>query len=142
MERTWKSGDKINKADIETMRMQFLYADADIFHFMNMESYEQIEISVDLLGDKKNYLKENTEVDMVFHDGRCIDIDLPAHMILLVVHHRTRRPGRYRHQRHQAPPRWKPARSSTCPLFIEEGNYIKVDTRPTNSYIERTRGPE
>jgi len=138
MERTWKSGDKIAKADIESMRMQFLYSDADTFHFMNMESYEQIEISADLLGDKKNYLKENTEVDMIFHDGRCIDVDLPAHMVLKVVHTEPGVRG------DTATNVTKPATVETgaqfnVPLFIEEGNFIKVDTR-TGSYIERTRG--
>ena len=137
MDRTYRSGDKFEPANLNEVKMQFLYKDNDGYHFMNMATYEQIDMTEEQVGDAKNFLKENMEVSLLFFDETPISIDLPNFVELEVV---------------DAPPgvkgdtatgATKPATLETgytlqVPLFIEEGDILKIDTR-TGQYVERKK---
>ncbi len=137
MDRTYRSGDKFEPANLNEVRMQYLYQDGDGFHFMNMATYEQIDMTEGQVGDAKNFLKENMEVAILFFNETPISIDLPNFVELEVV---------------DAPPgikgdtatgATKPVTLDTgytiqVPLFIEEGDILKIDTR-TGQYVERKK---
>ena len=85
-EKSFNSGTKLEKAMIEKKPMQFLYASGDSYNFMNMESYEQIELTKDQLGDEVNYLKEGLNVDLSFYQGELLGVMLPDKVELKVMH--------------------------------------------------------
>jgi elongation factor P len=114
--------------------MQFLYRD-DLFHFMDTESYEQVSLSADEVGDAREYLKENTEVDVLYIDGTPATVELPNFVELAIA--RTD-PGV---RGDTAQGGTKPATLETgavvqVPLFLNEGDIVKVDTR-TGEYLGR-----
>ncbi len=137
IDRTYRSGEKFEKADLEENRMQFLYMDSGEFHFMNNESYEQFALSEEQVGDLSNYLYENLDVDMLFYNGQPIGLTLPNFVVLEIVQSAPGIKG------DTASNTTKPATLSTgydiqVPLFIEEGEWIKVDTR-SGDYVERVK---
>ena len=85
-EKSFNSGTKLEKAMIEKKPMQFLYSSGDSYNFMNMESYEQIELTKEQLGDEVNYLKEGLNVDLSFYQGELLGVILPDKVELKVVH--------------------------------------------------------
>lgn len=136
LERTWRSGEKIDRCQLEERPMEFLYAD-DVFHFMNTSTYEQIALAPDQVGDASNWLVENTEVSMLFHNGKPISIDLPNFVELQIV---DTEPGVKGDTKSNAS---KPAKLSTgatvqVPLFVDNEEWIRIDTR-TGSYVERVK---
>lgn len=136
-DRTYRSGDKFNAADLEEQSMEFLYKEVNRYTFMNTSSYEQIELIEDHVGDAINYLTENLVVDMLLFQGRPIGINLPNFVELKVVQADPGIKG------DTAAGATKPVTMETgfviqVPLFIEEGEVLKVDTR-TGSYVERVK---
>jgi len=134
VDRTFRSGEKFETVDFEQKPMQFLYRD-DQFHFMNLETYEQIALSPESVGEGAQYLKENMEVDVLYINGAPFGVELPTFAELTVV--RTD-PGL---RGDTASGGSKPATVETgaviqVPLFINEGDVLRVDTR-TGAYIER-----
>jgi elongation factor P len=116
--------------------MQYLYNDGDIYHFMDTESFEQIEINRKRLGDVLNYLKESSTVEVSSYKDEIVDIELPVAVELKVI---ATEPG---FKGDTATGGNKPATLETgftvqVPLFINEGDIIKVDTR-TGEYLERS----
>ena len=108
VEKVFSSNDSFKEPDMEFRKMQYLYENTGQFAFMDSETYEQIEIPVDNLGDAKWYLLENEEYKVAFLDNEAISLDLPAAVILEVVETRTvraRRHGLEYHQAGQAPDR-------------------------------------
>ena len=85
IEKRFNSGVKLEKAIVQKVGMQFLYAMGDTYNFMNMETYEQIELTKDQLGDNVNYLKEGLDVLISFYEGELLGIILPAQVDLKVV---------------------------------------------------------
>ena len=85
-EKSFNSGTKLEKARLEKKPMQFLYSSGDSYNFMNMESYEQIELTKEQLGDEANYLKEGLNVDLSFYQGELLGVILPDKVELKVVH--------------------------------------------------------
>lgn len=135
LEPTFKSGEKVGKPDVEEKDMQYLYREGDAFVFMDSRSYEQVSIPEDQLGDAKNYLKENTDVSVLVFNGKPIEVTPPNTMELKVV---KCDPGVRGDTVSGAT---KPAELETgfsinVPLFIEEGDVLKVDTR-TGEYLTR-----
>jgi len=135
LDLTLKSGEKVGKPDLEEKEMQFMYANGDSYFFMDQQSYEQIEINQDTLGDSRLYLLENTVVYILFYKGKVIGIELPTFMDIQVV---KTDPG---FKGDTVSNTTKPAELATgakvqVPLFINEGDIIRVDTR-TGEYIER-----
>jgi elongation factor P len=137
IDRTFRSGEKFEPADLMEQTLQFMYAEEGMYHFMNTESYEQIEISEGLLGDDRLFLIDNLKVSVLFFNARPIGITLPNFIEAEVT---EAEPGI---RGDTATGATKPAVISSgarvnVPLFINEGEWIKVDTR-TGEYIERVR---
>ena len=135
LEKTFRSGEKMEDVRLEERIWQYLYSDGDLYHFMDPQSYEQIAIGADTVGDNKNWLKENNNANLVFYDGRVIKLSLPFTVALVIT---QCDPGV---QGDRATGGTKPATLETgatvqVPLFVNEGETIKVDTR-TGEYIER-----
>ncbi len=134
IDNTFRSGEKVELVDFEEKRMQFLYRD-DRYHFMDMETYEQVSLSPDEVGDAARYLKENTEVEVLYIDGAPATIELPNFVELAI----TRTEPGVRGDTAQGGS--KPATLETgaviqVPLFLNEGDIVKVDTR-TGEYLGR-----
>ncbi len=137
MDRTYRSGDKFEPANLDELHMQFLYKDAEGFHFMDTVKFDQVALSEEQVGDAKNFLKENMEVDVLFFDGNPISISLPIFVELLVT---WAEPGI---KGDTATGATKPVTLETghviqVPLFIEQGEILKIDTR-TGQYVERVK---
>ncbi len=135
LERTFRSGEKVGKPRLEEKEMQFLYAADEQFHFMDMESYEQLFLTEDQLGSSKNYLQENIVAEVLFYNGQAIGVELPIFVELQIV---ETDPGV---RGDTASGGAKPAVLETgvtvqVPLFLNIDDKIKVDTR-TGEYVER-----
>lgn len=134
-ERTFRAGEKLNRAIIERKTMQYLYSEGDVFYFMDTQTYEQIPLNQDQIGDSINYLKENLEVMVMFYEGISIGIELPTFVELKVT---QTEPG---FKGDTATGGSKPATLETgvtvqVPLFINIDDVIRVDTR-TGEYLSR-----
>ena len=134
-EKSFNSGTKLEKAMIEKRPMQFLYASGDSYNFMNMETYEQIELTKDQLGDDVNYLKEGLNVDLSFYEGELLGVMLPDKVELEVVHTEPAVKGNTTNNA------TKDATLETglvirVPLFVEQGEKVIVSTS-TGKYDSR-----
>jgi elongation factor P len=135
IEKTFRSGERMEEVRLEAESYQYLYHDGDLYHFMNKDTYDQIAVGEDVVGEKSQWMKENSDVDLVFYKGKVIIVEVPNFVELKV----TRcDPGV---QGDRATGGTKPATLETgatiqVPLFISEGEVLKVDTR-TGEYIER-----
>jgi len=135
-ERSFQSDDKLVRARLDSRQMQYLYNDGDIYHFMDVESFEQIEIDGKRLGDTLNYLKEGFTVEVSSYKDEIVDIELPVAVTLEVT---VTDPG---FKGDTATGGSKPATLETglivqVPLFVNQGDMVKVDTR-TGEYLERS----
>lgn len=135
IEKTFRSGEKVQRAHVEQRSKQYLYRDGDNYVFMDTETFEQIFLTREQLGDKVNYLKENMVLEVAMYEGRPIDIILPTFVELKVAETQPGIKG------NTVSGGSKPATMETgavvqVPLFISEGDTIKIDTR-TGVYIER-----
>jgi elongation factor P len=137
MDRTYRSGEKFEPANLDEKHMQYLYRDKAGYHFMDTTTYDQVTISEEHIGEAKNFLKENMEVDVLFFQGMPIDTTLPIFVELDVTESAPGVRG------DTATGATKPAILETgyevqVPLFIEEGERLKIDTR-TGQYVERVK---
>ncbi|MCX7911909.1 MAG: elongation factor P, partial [Dehalococcoidales bacterium] len=135
IERTYRSGDKVDEAVLTTEDGQFLYHEGDQYVFMDAKTYEQRTISEELLGMKKYFLKEGTEVTMLMMGDEMIDVNLPITVDLKVVETEVAT------KTATITPQMKTSVLETgyridTPPFIRTGDIIKVDTR-TGTYVER-----
>lgn len=135
IERTFNTNVKLEKANIEKREMQFLYASGDSYNFMNMESYEQIELSKDQLNDAVDYLKEGLNVNVTFYEGELLGIDLPDKIEMEVT---ATEPAVKGNTTNNA---MKDATVETgllvkVPLFIEQGEKIVISTKD-GKYVSR-----
>lgn len=135
IERTFSSGERVQDVRLEYRNVQFLYADGDIYYFMDMETYEQPGIQKEMLGDYTNYLKEGVEVKLTYFDNKPLDAEMPTTVDLKVI---------------KADPAVKGDTATSVlkritvetgynlnvPAFVEEGNVIRIDTR-TGEYVTR-----
>jgi len=134
-ERNFRAGEKLNRAMVERKTMQYLYSEGNVYYFMDTQTYEQIPLIEDQMGDAIKYLKENMEVMVMFYDGVSIGIELPTFVELEVT---QTEPG---FKGDTATGGSKPATLETgltvqVPLFINIGDVIRVDTR-TGEYLSR-----
>jgi len=134
IDNTFRSGEKVELVDFEEKHMQFLYRD-DRYNFMDTETYEQVSLSADEVGEARQYLKENTEVDVLYIAGAPAGIELPNFVELAIAHTDPGVRG------DTAQGGTKPATLETgvvvqVPLFLSEGDVVKVDTR-TGDYLGR-----
>ena len=134
-EQTFNAGVKVATARIEKQLMQYLYTMGDVYYFMNMDTYEQLELSKDTVGDGAKFLKENLEVYITMFDGEVLGIDLPDKVELVVTHTEPAVKGNTTNNA------LKDAEVETglmvrVPLFIEEGETIIVSTSD-GKYVSR-----
>ncbi len=137
IDRTYKSGDSIEAADVEEIEAQFLYRQQDQFVFMDNKTYEQYELSKDLVDEAWKYLKEGMICSMTLFNGNPISVSPPNHVVLKIEYCEPGARG------NTATNVTKPCRMETgaeilCPSFVEMGEFVKVDTR-TGEYIERVK---
>ena len=135
VEKTFRAGEKVKQAHIDERKVKFLYWDGQDYVFMDNETYDQITLSKEQLGNKVNYLKENMDLTISMYEGRPIGVELPTFVELEVE---------------DAPPAVKGNTVSggtknvtletglvvKVPLFINEGEVLKIDTR-NDEYVER-----
>ncbi|MBW1973619.1 MAG: elongation factor P [Deltaproteobacteria bacterium] len=137
LDRTFRSGEAVKTPDLEEKEVQYLYNDGEHFVFMDNNSYEQLYLTPEQLGDSKDFLVENINVKILLHNQKPIGVELPFFIEAEVV---QTEPGV---RGDTASGGSKPATISSgavvsVPLFINEGDIIKVDTR-TGEYIERIK---
>ena len=135
VDRTFRAGEKVNEVRLDRKPLQYLYGDGQLYHFMDITTYEQFPVSGKMIGDQVKYLKENLEVTGVFQGDTILGVELPFFVELQVV---ETDPGV---RGDTASGGSKPAKLESgaiinVPLFIEVGNTIRVDRR-TNEYLER-----
>ena len=137
IEKRFNAGAKIELIRIEAKEMQYLYKDTYNHVFMDNQTYDQINILNEIIGDKINYIKAGQNVDILFDDQLIIDIRLPAHVNLEVI---STEPGEKGNTATGAttPAILETNYSLNVPLFIDNGDILKVDTR-SGEYIERTK---
>ena len=136
-DKSFRAADKIPGADVAKVNMQFLYSDADSFHFMNNDTYEQTALSRALVGELGPFLKEGAKAIVLHFDARPIGVDIGNNVFLVVTETAGGAKG------DTATAALKPATLETghelmVPLFINEGDVIKVDTRD-GKYLERQK---
>ncbi|MCX8055544.1 MAG: elongation factor P [Ignavibacteria bacterium] len=137
LENRFRSGESIDFVRVEKHDYQYLYREGDNLIFMNNETYEQVPVGADILGDAINFLKENQQVQIAFEDTIVLSVELPPTVNLRVTHTEPGLKG------DTATNVLKPATVETgaqvsVPLFVNEGDLIKVDTR-TGEYLERVK---
>ena len=135
IERTFRSGEKADKPDLEEKEMQYLYKDDDGYQFMDMETFEQVFITADQVGESADFLKDGLELTVLYHDNKPISLELPNSVELKIIETKPGVKG------DTASGGSKPAKLETglvvqVPLFLEEGEVLRIDTR-TGEYIER-----
>ena len=134
-EKTITSGDKVDRANTEEREMQFLYRDAEGYHFMNQANYDQVVISGEQLAERKDFLQENLVIKVMYYNERPIGIELPTFVVLKV----TETAGAFKGDTVGGT---KPATLETgavvqVPFHIKEGDLLKIDTRDY-SYAEKS----
>jgi elongation factor P len=134
-ERTFQAGERFQRASLDKSPVQFLYADGDTYHFMHTETYDQMAIGREQIGDAVNFLKEGATVELVSFGDEPLSIELPPSVEMEVTYTEPGLRG------DTATGGTKPATIETgytvqVPLFVNTGDRIKVDTR-TGTYIER-----
>jgi elongation factor P len=138
VDKTFNAGTKVETATVDRRTMQYLYNDGTSYVFMDVQSYEQLEVLPEIVGGASNFLLENQDVVVATNDGRVLFIELPASVELLITFTEPGLAG------DSATGRTKPATLETgheiqVPLFINQGEKVKVDTRDS-SYMGRVKG--
>jgi elongation factor P len=137
VDKTFKASEKVEQAEVDKKEVQYQYSSGDLYHFMDMNTFEEVQLSAEALGDYLNYLIEGMELEVWIYKGEAIGIEMPITVELEVV---------------EAPPSFKgdtaagnnkPVTMETglvvqAPYFIETGEKLKIDTR-TGAYIERVK---
>ena len=137
IENRFRSGEEVQIERLEQKNFQFLYKDGDDYYFMDNETYDQTHLGEDIVGEQGHFLKAGQNIQINFHDGNALSMDMPPHVELKVI---------------SAPPGIKGNTATNvtkqvtvetgaiinAPLFINEGDLIKVDTR-TSEYLERVK---
>ena len=136
VERTFQRYDTaFSVADMDNRQAEYMYTDGTFYHFIDQETFDQYELTKELLGDNLNYLKEQMVIEVVFYNGNAININLPAHVELEV----KETPPSFRGDTAQGgnkPATLETGLRITVPMFITPGTVVRVDTR-TGEYTER-----
>ncbi len=135
IERTWKSGESVELADVETRKLSYSWDEGDSLVFMDTATGDQLHVMKDKVGDEVRFISEGLTCEVMLFNGNAIGIDLPPSVVLQIT---ASEPGI---KGDTASGATKPATLSTgatvnVPLFIKEGEWVKVDTR-TGDYLER-----
>ena len=135
LDRTFRSGDKVEQIRLEKRQMQYLYADQGLYYFMDLDTYDQIPVSTEIVGVASNLLKESENAFLLIAGEEIVSVELPNFVSLAVTHTEPGVKG------DTATGAVKPATLETgyvvqVPLFVNKGDQLKVDTR-TGEYVER-----
>ncbi|GAA0802282.1 elongation factor P [Clostridium sp. AF19-22AC] len=135
VERTFRPQEKFEQARIERKDMQYLYQDGDLYNFMDVETYDQIALNTEVVGDALKFVKENEVVKICSHNGNVFSVEPPLFVELAIT---ETEPG---FKGDTAQGATKPATVETgavvyVPLFVEQGDVLKIDTR-TGEYLSR-----
>ncbi len=135
VEKTFRPTEKCPKAHIDRKEMQYLYSDGELFNFMDMETYEQIALNADVIGDALKFVKENEMCKIASHNGQVFAVEPPLFVELLITECEPGVKG------DTATGATKPCTVETgatlnVPLFVNQGDTIKIDTR-TGEYLSR-----
>ncbi len=137
LERTFKSGERLQAADVEEQKMRLLYRDGDSAHFMQDQSFEQVAVAIGDLGETKNWLVDDTEYTVVLYRGSPISVSPPTFMDLKVIETSPGVRGDTASGRVLKPAITETGSKVQIPIFIEEGEVCRFDTRDS-SYVGRT----
>jgi len=134
-EHRFSATENVERAHLDTVPMEYLYSDGDTHHFMNQETFEQLGLSDEVLGDGMLYLLPNSVIKVDFYDGTPVGVELPMTVQLEIVETEPALKGA------TASASYKPAKTETglvvqVPPFIESGTRIEIDTRE-NKYLKR-----
>jgi len=135
IEKTFRSHDNLEEVRAESREMQFLYSDGSMMHFMDNSTFEQVGIPVETVGEAANYMKEGITPKILFYEGNAVSIEMPITVELKIVHTApgvrgdTVTGG-------SKPAELETGTSVNVPLFINEGDTVRIDTR-TGKYLER-----
>ena len=137
IDETFNAGHKLEFVRVEAKAMQFLYVDGNNHIFMDNDTFDQVNVSTNAIGNKKNFLTSGASVDLLFDGLEVLDVRLPSHVILEVS---KTEPG---FKGNTATGANKPATVETgyvlnVPLFVDEGDKLRIDTR-TGEYVERSK---
>ncbi len=137
IDKTFKSGERFEEPNLEHKRMQYLYRDGNGYQFMDLDAYEPVVLEEDQVGDKKHYLIENLEIEVLYFQGRAITVELPNFVVLQVTYCEPAIKG------DTVSGGGKPATLSTglnisVPYHIKQGDTLKVDTR-SGEYVEKIK---
>ena len=135
VEKTFRPTEKFPKAHIDRKDMQYLYTDGDLYNFMDMETYDQLAVNADVVGDSLKFVKENEAVTMLAHNGDIFAVEPPMFVELVIT---ETEPG---FKGDTATGATKPATVETgaqvqVPLFVNQDDVLKIDTR-TGEYLSR-----
>ena len=139
IERNIRSSEKLEGADVEDRTLQYIYPEGDMFVFMNSNTGDQVSVHRDVVGDDAGFMIDGIDVIITIYNGNPVSISLPPHIVVQISETEPGIKG------DTATNVTKPAKISTgatvnVPLFVSEGDWIKVDTR-TRSYLERAKAP-
>jgi elongation factor P len=135
LDRTFKTGEKLEEANFEERTCQYMYNDGEHWHFMDQANYEEIQVNAAAMGGSSDFLLENMEVTVLIYDGEPMSVEMPTFIVAQVTYAEPGVKG------DTATGATKVAKLSTgaqvnVPLFINEGDWLKIDTRD-GSYVER-----
>ncbi len=135
VEKTFRAGEKVAKAMLDRREMQYLYKEGNDLVMMDLETYEQLPVPADRVGDGIKYLQENMTVQILLHDGKIIGIDLPNFVELKVIDTPPAEKGNTA-QGGSKPATLEGGAVVNVPFFIQVGDVLRIDTR-TNEYLDR-----
>ena len=136
VEKTYKSGEKLDLADVEETKMRLLYREKGSVVFMHDETYDQVNVPLSVIGEKEIYLMEEIVYDILFYKGSVIGIDPPTFMEMTITETTPGARGDTASGRVLKPATTETGAKVRVPIFIEEGEKIKVDTR-SGEYVSR-----
>jgi len=136
-EKRFKTDDKVEQAYLDKRKMQYLYKEGNDYIFMDSETYDQVSLNRESVGDLILYLKENDEAQVTLYDGKPLSLEPPAKVELRVTETTPAQKGPAAHQQSK-PARLETGIEVTVPMFVDVGDLVEVDTR-TGEYLGRVK---
>ena len=138
LENTFRSGEKVDEARVEATVLQYLYNDGDNYYMMDPETFEQIPVPADIIGDDHYYIRENDDVKVLMYQDKPISVELPTAVVMEVTYTEPGERGDTAKTNVKKPAKVETGLEVPVPLFINEGDMIKIDTRD-GQYLERVK---
>ncbi|MGO1354861.1 MAG: elongation factor P [Brachybacterium tyrofermentans] len=137
VDKTFNAGLKVETATVDRRDMQFSYLDVDMYVFMDTSNWEQTNLTEEIVGDAKDFMIEGQDVVVAFHDGNALFVELPTSVVLTIEFTEPGLQGD-RSSGGTKPARLETGREIQVPLFLDQGDKVKVDTRG-GEYLERVK---